>query len=322
MIRFRTVTSAIFLLVALAYSQVLFAQTQSAAPVAKPPAAKIDTKSLPYNPRDLNGPWLGYNWNSRSMAGGKGPGGITNVEAFDQKIPEPPLTDWGKQHLLLKSISHDSLGGPHLPDWKDIPGRVCPSTDAPCFATDTNGVPANDFQGDYPGKDCEPLGPPAIYDFPELGRIEFVPTPDGSRMIVLYEYHREWRTFWMNLKEHPADVDPSFEGDSIAHWEGNTLVVDTVGFNGKSMITGNVGHRKSDAFHLVERFTRVNHDDLVIEMTYSDPKAWGDKSWPGFKKYYHLVPKEDFHEYICSPSENRAFDSTVLDPINKGPAGK
>jgi hypothetical protein len=304
--RLRFVTSVLAAFAVIASSQVLFGQAQSAPASAK----ATDTKNLPYDPHDLTGPWVGYNWVAGVVGPGKGPGGITNVEAFDQKIPEPPLTEWAKQHLLLKSISHDSLGGPHLPGW-DAPGRVCPNTQAPCFAADPNGVPANDVAGAYPGKDCEPLGPPAIYDFPQLGSLEFVPTPDGSRLLLLYEYHREWRTLWLN-RDHPKIVDSNFEGDSSAHWEGDTLVVDTIGFNGKGMITGNIGHTKSDAFHLEERFRRVDHDNLVIDMTYSDPKAWGDKSWPGFKKFYHLTTKDNFQELMCSPSENRAFDVNVL----------
>ena len=316
MTKFRCITFAVSLVVVLTPSQFLFSQVKNSSESVK----STDTKSLPFDPHDLNGPWAGYNWAAGPVGPGKGPGGITNVEAFDQKIPEPPLTEWAKQHLLLKSISHDSLGGPHLPGW-DSPGRVCPNTQAPCFATDPNGVPANDTLGDYPGKDCEPLGPPAIYDFPQLGMFEFLPTPDGSRIVMLYEYHREWRTLWLN-REHPKNPDPNFEGDSTARWEGNTLVVDTIGFNGKGMITGNIGHTKSDAFHLVERFRRVDHDNLVIDMTYSDPKAWGDKSWPGFQKFYHLAAKEDFQEYICSPSENRAFDTNVLEPEHNGLGSK
>jgi hypothetical protein len=53
-----------------------------------------------------------------------------------------------------------------------------------------------------------------------------------------------------------------------------------------------------------------------------DPKAWGEKSWPGFQKYYHLAPKEEFHEFICSPHENRAFDTNILEPEHKGSTGK
>jgi hypothetical protein len=100
-------------------------------------------------------------------------------------------------------------------------------------------------------------------------------------------------------------------------------VVDTIGFNGRSMITGVVAHSKSDAFHLVERFRRVDHDRLVIDMTFYDPKAWGDKSWPGFKRYFDLVPIEQVHnriyksdeftEWICSPQDNKNFDKRVMD---------
>jgi hypothetical protein len=106
-------------------------------------------------------------------------------------------------------------------------------------------------------------------------------------------------------------LDPSFEGDSTAHWEGNTLVVDTIGYNGKTMLTQNVGHWKSDAFHLVERFTRVDHDHMQLDMTYYDPKAWGDKSWPGFHVYYKLTAKENFEEFICSPREYMEYNKRM-----------
>ena len=122
-------------------------------------------------------------------------------------------------------------------------------------------------------------------------------------------------------------MDPTFEGDSTAKWDGDTLVVDTIGYNGRTPITQSVGQWKSDEFHLVERFTRVDHDHLTIDMTYYDPKAWGDKSWAGFHKYYHLVSPEQVHEriyksdsfteWICSPSDNKQFDQRVIDYYKK-----
>jgi hypothetical protein len=154
-----------------------------------------------------------------------------------------------------------------------------------------------------------------MYDYVGLGEMEFTPTPDGTRIYQFFEYHHEWRTFWLN-RDHPKgdDLDPTFEGDSVAHWEGNTLVVDTTGYNGKTMVSQNIGHSKSDAFRLVERFRRLDRDNLVIDMTYYDPKAWGDKSWPGFQRYYHRAPKEDFQEFICSPREYQRYDNTVFNP--------
>jgi len=278
-------------------------------------AAERDSRK--FDPHNLSGTWRG----EAARPGAISVAGSTtrNFASYDQKIPEPPLTAWGKQHLLYKSISHDALTGTQAPGW-DLPGRLCYVTHTPCFSADTNGVPVNDPDGEYPGKDCEPLSTPAMYDYPGIGSMEILATPEGDRIYQFFEYHREWRTWWLN-RDHPTDLDPTYEGDSAARWDGDTLVVDTIGYNGKTMLSQNVGHRKSDAFHLVERFQRVDHDHLVIDMTYYDPKAWGDKAWPGFHKYYTLVPKEDFQEFICSPREYQEYNRRVTSRI-EGTPGK
>jgi hypothetical protein len=85
------------------------------------------------------------------------------------------------------------------------------------------------------------------------------------------------------------------------------------------MVTQHVGHRKSDAFHLVERFTRLDHNHLRLEMTYYDPKAWGDKSWGGWYRNYRLVPDDQFEEFICSPREYKEYDSRVTTRIDAAP---
>jgi len=265
--------------------------------------AQRDSKPMvvskePFDPHDFTGTWIG---DDRKGAG-----------RWDNPTPEPPLTEWAKAHLLYKEgISHDPLEGvlrdPNNPAKPETPAGL-----RAYFKTDLYGVPANDPDGEYPGKDCEPLAPPAMFDYTGLGAMEIFPTPDGSRIFELFEYHREWRTFWLN-RDHPKDLDPTYEGDSTAHWDGDTLVVDTIGFNGKSMVSGVVGHRKSDTFRLVERYRRVDHDHLQIEMTYYDPKAWGDKSWPGFKRYYKLTTPQNFQEFICSPREYMEYDKRVTD---------
>jgi hypothetical protein len=269
-----------------------------------------------FDPRDLSGTWRGESAppGAVSVAGST----TRNFASYDQKIPETPLTEWAKQHLLYKSISHDALDGTRAPGW-NLPGHLCYITHTPCFVADLNGVPVNDPDGEYPGKDCEPLSTPAMYDYPGIGSMEIIAAGEGDRIFQLFEYHREWRTWWLN-RDHPKDVDPNYEGDSIARWQGNTLVVDTIGYNGKTMVSQNVGHRKSDAFRLVERFQRLDHDHLVIDMTYYDPKAWGDAPWPGFHKYYSLVPKGDFQEFICSPREYQEYDSRVTRLLQKAPS--
>jgi hypothetical protein len=271
---------------------VLQAQSSS-----KPPLA---TSNQQFDPHDLTGTWTGENR----------PGS----DRWGNPIPEPPLTEWAKQNLLYKEgISHDSISGT-LVDPSKAPYPGAPDSAHLFYKADLYGVPANVIDGEYPGKDCEPLAPPAMFDYINLNlvTIEIFPTPDRSRIFELFEYHREWRTFWLN-REHPKDLDPTYEGDSTARWEGDTLVVDTIGFNGKTMVMGVVGHRKSDAFRLEERYRRVDHDHLEIDMTYYDPKAWGDKSWPGFKRYLKLTAPEKFQEFICSPREYMEYDKRVTD---------
>ena len=312
--RFRRPCYLALLLAIVAASPLLHAQTPQGPP---PPPKPSATANLPFDPHDLNGNWIGDNQDSAH--------GRRNWGSYDQRIPEPPLTDWAKQHLLMKSISHDPIYGKPLP-FRPEHYRIapCPYNQDPCYSTDPNGVPANVPNGEYPGKDCEPMAAPAMYDYPSLGLLTFFESPE--RIVQLNNYHREWRIFWMN-REHPKEMDPTFEGDSTAKWEGNTLVVDTVGFNGRTQITQNLGQWKSDAFHLVERYTRVDHDHLVLDMTYSDPKAWGDASWPGFVRYYHQVSPEKLHdntyqydqytEWICSPEDNKNFDQRVTDRYQK-----
>jgi hypothetical protein len=275
-----------------------FAFGQSKAPTA--PANPASTGDQQFSVRDL----LDGTWRADATHNGRRNGFGDNIET-----PEPPLTEWAKQHLLYKSISHDSLSGTHIPGW-DRPGHVCPNNQDPCFSADINGVPTNDPKGEYPAKDCEPLSTPAMYDYASYGLTDFHTSPDESRIYMFVEYHREWRTFWLN-REHPKDLDATYEGDSSAHFEGNDLVVDTIGYNDRTMVTQSVGHRKSDAFHLVERFHMLDRDHFVIEMTYADPKAWGDKTWPGFHRYYHRDKKENFMEFICSPREYMEYESHI-----------
>jgi hypothetical protein len=284
-----------FFALILVFSTFTRAQSQASAPTKL-----SSTADQQFNARDL----IDGTWRGDTTHAGRRNGFGDNIET-----PEPPLTEWAKQHLLYKSISHDALSGTHIPGW-NRPGHVCPNNQDPCFSADINGVPTNDPKGEYPAKDCEPLSTPAMYDYVSFGSTEFFTTPDKSRIYMLVEYHREWRTFWLN-RDHPKDLDPTYEGDSAAHFEGNDLVVDTIGYNGKTMVTQNVGHSKSDAFHLVERFRFLDRDHFVIDMTYYDPKAWGDKAWTGFHRYYHRVKNEDFLEFICSPREYMQYEQRV-----------
>ncbi len=82
-----------------------------------------------------------------------------------------------------------------------------------------------------------------------------------GRVLMLFEYDHFVRNIFTDGRQHPSDLSPSWMGDAIGKWEGDTLVVDTVGFNDKTWLD-NDGLPHSEDLHVVERIRRVNHDTL------------------------------------------------------------
>jgi hypothetical protein len=126
---------------------------------------------------------------------------------------------------------------------------------------------------DDPTGQCLPAGIPRTIMlglFPQ----QIVQTP--TQIIMLYEYMSIFRVIPLNAK-HREDLIPSYMGDSVGRWEGDTLVVDTIGFNGKTWLAG-AGTFHTDALHTVERFTRISKDRIDYEVTMTDPNVF-TKPW-------------------------------------------
>ena len=155
-------------------------------------------------------------------------------------------------------------------------------------------------------KYCDPIGYPRIYLVPT--RFKFIQTPDAVYM--LHEYGPTWREIPLN-RPHREDPDSSWWGDSIGRYEGDTLVIDTVGFNNKTWLD-HVGRSHSEALHLIERFRRVDHDTLELDLTFDDPKAY-TSTWHG-KKVFALGSGGPWDPYSCSMSEYEHFRESVIDP--------
>ena len=142
-------------------------------------------------------------------------------------------------------------------------------------------------------KYCYPPGTPRIYlqPFP----MQIVQTP--KEVIILFEYDHTVRHIYTDGRPHSPDLTPSYMGDSIGHWDGDTLVVDTVGFNDKTWLDRD-GHVHSDQLHVIERFTRTGPSDLQIAITMEDPKALV-KPWQT-TLYYQLKPDWNLMEQVCT----------------------
>lgn len=152
----------------------------------------------------------------------------------------------------------------------------------------------NRRNADDPVTNCIPeldLGGGALYPN------QFVQTP--KVIVILVESRHTFRLIPLNEK-HPDDVDPSFLGDSVGHWEGDTLVVDVTAF--KERLIGS--KISTDALHVVERFTRVDYNTINYEARVEDPKAL-TKPYTITSKYM-LRPGTRLQEYICENNQDPA----------------
>jgi len=104
--------------------------------------------------------------------------------------------------------------------------------------------------------------------------MQIIQTP--TQVVMLFELFHAFRVIPLNAR-HPDDLEPSYMGDSVGHWEGDTLVVDVIGFNDRTWI-GPTGSFHSDAMHVIERFTRVDFNRINYEVTVEDPKVLA-KPW-------------------------------------------
>jgi len=157
---------------------------------------------------------------------------------------------------------------------------------------------------------CDPPGVTRIWMYPW----EFTMIQTPKMVYILYEFTRVWRTVAMN-QEHPKDPDPTWMGDSIGRYEGDTLVIDTIGFNDKTWLD-HTGHPHTDALHVVERLRHVDPNTLELAVTVEDPKAY-TKSFSGRK--YFVSTSSPMQEAICAYSEFDSFQKTVIDPTTKSP---
>lgn len=139
---------------------------------------------------------------------------------------------------------------------------------------------------------CLPPGMPRILLMPFP--IKIVQTSD--EVIMLFEYDHFQRQIFLNREEHPKNLKPTYMGDSIGHWDNDTLVVDTIGLTDKSWLD-QVGHPHSSGLHITERIRRVDHETLIDDLTFDDPKDYTAR-WTG-QQVFKLRPGWQLLEYIC-----------------------
>jgi hypothetical protein len=117
-----------------------------------------------------------------------------------------------------------------------------------------------------------------------------------KRLAVLYEAWNVFHVIPTDGRAHPKDADPTWMGNSVGSWEGDTLVVDTTGFNDRTNLD-TVGHPHSEQLHVVERFTRSDEKHIRYEITIDDPNTY-TKPWKN-TRVFTLRPDWEILEYSC-----------------------
>jgi len=144
---------------------------------------------------------------------------------------------------------------------------------------------------DYTGR-CLPQGLTRSMNSPFP--IQIVQTP--AVFAVLYEAWNVFHVVPTDGRGFPKDMDPTWMGTSIGHWDGDTLVVETTGFNGKTNLD-TVGHPHSDQMHVTERYTRTDATHITYEVIIDDPKTYA-KQWNNVRTFT-LRKDWDIMEYSC-----------------------
>src|ERR1700686_3075120 len=198
-------------------------------------------------------------WNKKNMPG-------TRYGGYTFSAEEPSMTSWAQEKF---KANKPSFGPRSVEDSND---PVNPTT--------------------VSATGCFPPGVPRVYLHPFP--LEIVQSP--SRVLMIFEFDHYIRQIWTDGRPHDTALGPTWFGDSVGHWDGDTLVVDTVNFNGRTRLD-TIGHPHSDALHVIERFTRTDANHIAYEVTIDDPKIFS-KPWTN-QRTFTLRTDWEIMEYSC-----------------------
>jgi hypothetical protein len=200
-------------------------------------------------------------------------------------LPENDPTNIGTNGELLPKLFIDVGRGLK-------PGELSMQPWAQALMTERS----SNFQADDPITACKPLGGP---------RLDYIPAPikivqNPGLIIMMHEQETTFRQIHTDGRKLPDDPQPSSLGYSTARWEGDTVIVDTIGFHDQGWLDA-IGHPYSDALHVTERFHRRDFGHMELQITIDDSKAY--KKPFTVTEGMVILPDTDLLEYHCSENE-------------------
>jgi hypothetical protein len=162
---------------------------------------------------------------------------------------------------------------------------------------------------------CEPLGLPRHLNaeiIPPHATFELVETP--GRLLQFFEYRHDWREIWMDGRPLPTleNTFPKWNGYSVGRWEGDTLVVESIGFDDRTWLD-KLGYPHSESMRLEERYRRVDADTLELTMTVVDPVVYNAPLVSDRKRFRLNREKSNgWDEQIyCIPAEEMTYQDVI-----------
>ena len=131
---------------------------------------------------------------------------------------------------------------------------------------------------------------------------------EPNRIAILFEAWQTYKVIPTDGREHPKNLDPTWMGNSVGHWEGDTLVIDTIGFNDKTRLD-TIGHPHSEQLHTIEKLTRTDPQHIAYEVTVIDPKAY-TKAFSN-QRIFTLKPNWELMEYSCEENNKEVTEGHV-----------
>jgi hypothetical protein len=248
-------------------------------------------------------------------------GGFKDVHALPPGGPAPRLADG---HVDLTGRWYPDAAGRMLQvaypldqaAFRQFDPKATPEV-APVFKP---GMEAK-YKRPVPYGDCDQAGTPStpLEQGSQHAPMELISSP--QRLVFLYEYPMDVRMVYMN-RPHPKDPDPTFNGDTQAHWEGDTLVLDVTAVDERMRNFGGAGNGggwyHSDQEHITERITRTSKNYLTYQITIEDPVVLA-QPWKSAPRTWSLAadPHDEWGEVFCTLNEEPEEYKKITDAQQK-----
>jgi hypothetical protein len=218
---------------------------------------------------------------------------VISIRAQSKPVPrlpngKPDFTGvW--DHPRVGDISQDASGrcAGETPGCKNVGAGELPFT--PLGKTENERKDKFDY-----GAHCLPWG--YVRSFGTPYPHSYVSHPD--RLVVMWEQDNAFHVVPTDGRPLPKNPEPSWRGTSVGRWEGDTLVIETAGFNGRTWLD-TAQHPHSDQLKVTERLTRTDYDHINYELIMEDPKFYS-KPMKNVRTFVLMKPGQELYEYSCS----------------------